>query len=504
MKKLFILSTIALSAALSSCDKFMDINKDPNSPDASALTTDMLFPAAEMNIAGSYGDFLRICGGYFSQHYSQTFGTSNYLDYSQFTMSATRSSSTYQYLNARALSNLKTVREKAVADGDFATNLAATTLWAFTYQVLVDCYGELPYSDSFKGNPMPKYDEGADIYAGVIKELEEALAQPLNSQTCTNFLFPSKSSAEWEAFANAVLLKLYMRESGVADVQSKLDALVAENNFPESDVAYTNWSNEAGHMSPFYAEEFATNWGSTQVNVIGNIAIIRTMQQLNADGDVVFEDGRLEKFFQPNNAGNYTGGVSGTNFATAEGDQKSATYWNRPVASFDMPVYMITRSEIEFFLAEYYAKKANAGEAQAHYNAAIEASFASAGAEGADEAIDMFPYKQANYKECIGISKWIALAGTNPFESWCEMRRLGYPAFGSVSGNDLYNMSSHVYSPEKYVPGTLYTPIQVNGNLGAGKILQRFPYAESSSTRNSNAPKQTEAVYGTPVFWAAK
>ncbi len=490
-----------MAFAFTSCDNYLDINQDPNSPSEDAITTDMLFPAAEMNLAGSYGDFLRICGGYYAQHYSQTFGTSNYLDYSQFTMSATRSSSTYTQLNARVLGNLKTVREKAIAAEDYATNLAATALWAFTYQVLVDCYGELPYTEAFTGNPTPSYNDGADIYAGVIAELEEAKAQPLNSQSCVNFLFPGKSASDWQAFANAVLFKLYMRESGVVDVQAKLDALVAEDNFP-GDVAYTNWTNESGHMSPFFAEEFSSAWGSTQINVIGNVAIIRTMQQYNADGDIVFTDGRLAKFFATNTAGNYTGGVSGTNFSTAEGDQKSSAYWNRPVASYNMPVYLITESEIEFFLAEYYAKKGNAAQAQAHYNAAIEASFESAGADGAADVIARYPYSQGSYKENIGIAKWVALAGTNNFEAWCEMRRLGYPTFGSVTGSQLYNETSHAYTPDNYVAGTLYTPIQVNGNLGAGKILQRFPYAESSSTRNSNAPTQTEAVYGTPVFWA--
>ena len=42
----------------------------------------------------------------------------------------------------------------------------------------------------------------------------------------------------------------------------------------------------------------------------------------------------------------------------------------------------------------------------------------------------------------------------------------------------------------------------MNGSLGSNKVLQRFPYAESSSTRNANAPKQDDTVYGTPVFWA--
>ena len=500
MKKIFAISTLLLSLALGSCDSYLDINQDPNSPNEEAITTDMLLPAAEMNLATSYGDFLRIAGGYFAQHFSQTFGTSNYLDYSQFQMSAVRSSSTYTQLNSRCLKSLKTIREKAVAENDFATNLAATTLWAFTYQVLVDCYGELPYKEAFDtSNPTPNYDDGQDIYAGVIAELEEALAQPLNTKSATSYLYDS--AADWEQFAKAVLLKLYMRESGAVDVQAKLDALVAEDNFPTEDVAFAGiWNSEAGHMSPFYAEEFATNWGSTQTNVIGNIAIIGTMQQTDGNGDVVFEDGRLSKFFATNGSGAYTGGVSGTNFSTTA-DLKSG-YWCRPQASYDMPVYLITRSEIEFFLAEYYAKKGNAALAQTHYEAAVEESFATAGADGADEAIAQIPFNLGNYKQVLGVAKWIALAGTNNFEAWCEMRRLGYPTFGTVTGNDLYNEGTDRYAPDKYVPGTLYTPIKVNGNLGNNKVLQRWPYAESSTSRNQNAPKQDETVYGTPVFWA--
>jgi hypothetical protein len=258
------------------------------------------------------------------------------------------------------------------------------------------------------------------------------------------------------------------------------------------------WSNESGSLSPFYAEEFSTAWGSTQINVVANIAIVGTMQQKNAEGDVVFEDGRLAAFFEPNSSGVYTGGISGSNFSTS--DSYKSGYWCRPVASYDMPVYLITRSEVEFFIAEYYAKAGNAAQAKAHYEAAIEASFATAGVAGAAEAIAKFPYDQANYKKCIGVSKWIALAGVNTFEGWCEARRLDFPAFGSVQGTQMYNEQSDAsYHPELYVPGTFYTPIKVEDKLGANKLLERWPYPESSSARNSNSPEFPG--YATPVFW---
>ncbi|MBQ4392014.1 MAG: SusD/RagB family nutrient-binding outer membrane lipoprotein [Prevotella sp.] len=502
MKKIAIISTVILGLATTACDSYLDINQDPNSPSESNMTTSIMLPAAEMNLAGSYGDFMRITGGYYAQHYAQTFGTSNYLDFSQFKMSATRSSGTYTQLMSRTLKNLETIRTLAQQNNEWGSYLAATTLRAFTYQALVDCYGEVPFTEAFNVSiSSPKYDDGKDIYAALITELDEALEKAQAADhVATNFLFPDETADSWIKFANAVKLKLMMREiDAVPDVAAEVGKLVADDNFPEEDVAYQDcWGNEAGAMSPYYAEEFSTAWGSTQINVVANVAIIGTMLQKDANGDVVYEDPRLPAFFEKNGAGEYTGCISGSNFSTS--NSYKSTYWCRPVASYDMPVYLITRSEVEFFIAEYYARQNNSAEAQAHYNAAIEASCASAGVSGADKVIAKFPYTQSKYKECIGISKWIALSGVNNFEAWCEARRLDYPAFGSVTGPQMYNLKDDAsYKPELYVPGTLYTPILVEDKLGQNHILERWPYADSSASRNGNSPEFPG--YTTPVFW---
>ena len=504
MKKIAIISAIVLGLTATSCDDYLDINVDPNSPEESTLTSDILFPAAEMNLCGSYGDFFRITGGYLAQYYSQAFGTSNYMSYSQFNMSATRSSTDYTQLNRGSLKNLKTICQLAEKDEEWGTFLAAKTLRAFIYQALVDAYGEVPYSEALLDleNPTPKYDDGAAIYEGILAELDEALAKAKNSnnkKVATNLLLPDKSSEAWIQLANAVKLKILMRESGVTDVKSRVAELIEEGNFPTSDIAWAGcWDNESGALSPFFAEEFSTDWGSTQINCIANVAIIGTMLQTDSNGDVVFQDGRLEKIFETNGSGNYTGGISGTNFSTSNNFKSS--YWCRPVASFDMPVYLITVAETEFFIAEYYAQTGNSTEAAAHYAAAIEASFKTVGATGADEALAKFPYDQNNYKKSIGISKWIALAGVNTFEGWCEARRLDYPAFGTVSGSQMYNLKDDSsYKPELYQPGTFYTPIQVFDKVGENHLLERWNYAEASSARNSNTPEFPG--YTTPVFW---
>ncbi len=494
MKKILMTGLLALTLSLGACDSYLDINESPNSPAAGNLNPDLIFPGAEMAFANSYSDYLRITGGYFAQHYSQFFGTSNYMDYSQFMQSAVRSSSTFSNLSTRTLQNLSTVIAMAEKSESYGTVLAATVIRAATYQAFIDCYGEVPYSEALDiNNITPKYDDGKDVYAGIIAELDEALAKVNGLESvCTNFLLPGERASEWVKVANAIKLRILMRESGAVDVKSELAALVAENNFPAGDVAWTGcWKNESGQANPYYQEEFATYFGSTQQNVILNLALLSTMNAA--------DDARLKAFFNPNtDKGEYAGGISGTNFSTTA--SYKAGYWCRPNMAYNSPVYLITRSEVEFFLAEYEARYGSASAAEAHYVAAIEASFESAGVGGSETVLQAYPWDSANWAKCIGIQKWVALSGTNNFEAWCELRRLKYPAFGSVSGDQLYNVLTDDYQPGLLEPGTLYTPIQVNGSLGNNKVLQRWPYPEASANRNGKTPEYKGD--GTPVFWA--
>lgn len=492
MKKIIYI-VLLVFCGFTSCSDYLDINEDPNSPSEGDLTPSLIFPGVEMSLANDYGNFLRIVGGYYAEHYSQSFGTSNYLDYSQWIMSATRTNRTYTQLNTLGLKNLETVRNMATQSEDWGTYLAATTLRVFIYQILVDAYGEIPYTEALDINNLsPKYDDGQVIYEGILAELNEALGKASSTNTvCTNFLFGTSSAKEWIQLANALKLKILMRISNVKDVQAELSALISEGNFPTKDVAWVDcWADSSGKANPFYQEEFATYFGSTQVNVVANIAVTKTM--------AVSEDARLEAMFSRNTLGNYTGAISGATYSPSTSTYNSG-YWCRPRISYNTPVYLISLSEIEFFLAEYYARN-NSGDAASHYQAAIEASFNTLGVSGADKVLAAYPWSSSNYQRVIGIQKWLALAGTNNFEAWCEMRRLGYPEFGNVTGSQLYVISTDTYSPDLYEPGTLYTPVQCNTELGNNTLLQRFPYPLASSSRNPNAPDTK--LGNVPVFWA--
>lgn len=500
MKKIIFASAVVIAIGFASCSEYLDINTDPNAPAAKDVSTDMILPAVEMNLGVTYGDFLRITGGYYSQIYAHQFGTSNYLDYSQFTMSATRSSGSYSQLYQKVLQNAKTIIEKSSEAEDWGTYLAAVTLRAFAFETLVDMYGEVPYTEALDpSNISPKFDEGIDVYKGVIAEIDEALSKAAGTMpVATSFIFKEQSAESWIKFAKSVKLKMLMRMGDTAAAQ----ALIDDDDFIDSDVILANcWKQEAQQESPFYAEEFSTLGGSTQINVVANLAIIGTMLQKDADGNTVYQDPRLVKYFKPNSSNEFTGNISGSNMSTASAPYNTTNYWCRPVASYDMPVYFITVSEVNFFIAEYYAKTNDAVKAADYYQKAIETSCATNGLTAADAAVILakYPYDNTNYKESIGVQKWIALAGVNPFEAYCEVRRLDYPAFDTaLKGSDMFS-GSGALNTDNYKPGTLYTPYQIDAEVGDNKILERWPYAEAAQSRNPNAPKFKG--YTTPIFW---
>lgn len=499
MKKILTIIAAVAALSLTSCKDYLDINYSPNNPGEDLATVDMVMPAAEMALCSRYGDVYRIIGGYLAEHYAQFFGTSNYLGYSQFNVGSSSTSASYSSLYAAAIANSTFVRDKAAETEAWGTYLAAVCIRVFTFQALVDAYGETPYSEADKGkdNLNPEFDDGADVYAGLIAELDDALAKASPAlPVATNLLYAGEDATNWIKFANALKLKLLMRERAVdgVNVDAAITALVEEDNFPDADVAWTCLTtNEKGHANPFYQEEFATYFGSTQVNCGLNVALYRT---LDASGDA-----RLGKFFSKNKNNVYWGSISGFNMSTSD-NYKDAAFC-RPNMAADTPVYLISLSEIYFFLSEYYQKvKNDAVNAAAYYDAAIAASFATAGLTAADAAVVIaaYPYSAANADKYIGIQKWVALSGINNFEAWCEMRRLGYPAFGGKKAEDIYSLAADNLDATALPAGELYTPYQVEAEVGNNALVQRWPYAQASINYNPNTPAVKKLT--DKVFWA--
>jgi hypothetical protein len=485
-KTLLLMMCIAL---LASCDKWMDINQDPNQAQAEDVTSDLVLPQAELSLAMGYSGILYNHGSFIVQYFDQGVGASNFRPKTRFEVTAGDGDRPYQIIYNQCLVNADYVKEAAEKETQWGNYFAATVLKAFALQAMVDLFGEVPYSEALKGSAIaqPKYDEGSDVYAGILAELDDAFDK-LGTATVTdkNLLFGTASTAKWVAFGKALKLKLLMRQASVnwAGVKDRINDLISEGNFPTADVAFTCWVDDGTKRNPWYTDA-AIFFGKT--DYMAAASYVNTL--------VAYGDPRLNaRYDLPAAAGStaHKGGIPGYEYITTT-DPK--TNFSTPKFVATAPAYLITLAEIEFFKAEAAFRNSNSAAAQSAYEAAVRASFVQAGLQGTDaDALLTGAYAwdgTANLDK-MALQKWIALGCVNGFESWCEVRRLGKPDFCAASADAIYADGTR-YEQDKliYPKGA---PAAV-----AGGMLNRYYYPLLSTNYNSNAPAQKTPA--TKIFW---
>lgn len=106
-------------------------------------------------------------------------------------------------------------------------------IWkAYVFQVLVDTYGDVPYSEAglahFGGPNLPKYDAAPAIYDDIFKELQEATkALDASKPIETNDPFYKGDIVKWKKLGYSLLLRVAMRYSKVDAAKAKQGAAEA-------------------------------------------------------------------------------------------------------------------------------------------------------------------------------------------------------------------------------------------------------------------------------------
>ncbi|MDP4284166.1 MAG: SusD/RagB family nutrient-binding outer membrane lipoprotein [Bacteroidota bacterium] len=102
------------------------------------------------------------------------------------------------------------------------------------FSFMTDFYGDVYYSQALKardGILYPKYDKQADIYAGLLKELDDAntlIANGTEPISSTYDLVFQGDKLKWQEFANSLKLRLLMRESNkVPGAAAQIAAIVS-------------------------------------------------------------------------------------------------------------------------------------------------------------------------------------------------------------------------------------------------------------------------------------
>ena len=489
---------MASAAALlfSSCGD-LDINESPNNPSGGNVTANLIMPSVENCVATITGDGLYNIAGFLTQYFEQATIANQYNNIIWYNIqpSSQLVDRSYAMAYANALQDIEEIKGKTTNTADL---FAATVLRAYTLQMLVDATGETPYSEALKGSGIskPHYDNGEDVYAGVLKEMDDAEAA-LNPEDLmeTNDLLLDKDLDQWKGFANALRLRMYLRMiSGnidAANYTAKLKTLVSEGNFFTGDIAFDAYSDEANKRNPWYE----TNAIGLTGNHCAAYPIISYFQATS--------DARISYAFdKASETSTYVGQIPGGKTRSVE---ENSDWKNKNVSAFNynhsdgngavQPVYFFTQAELQFLIAEVQLRfNNNEAAAKTAYERGVSRDFEVRGMSGQEGNILNLWNSASDKLELIYMQKWVALFCMDHMEAWSEIRRTDCPKLTAASQDDLFEGNTAGYEA-----GDLIEP-WTNG-LGKG-LMKRMNYPQSARLHNVNTP---QAVPGsTPVWWDIK
>ncbi|MEJ1237804.1 SusD/RagB family nutrient-binding outer membrane lipoprotein [Chryseolinea sp. T2] len=235
-KRIGILSLAATLAVASGCDSYFDINVDPNNP--SEVTLGQLLTQSEVTLVNSLGIGNNGMSTPTSILVHQTVQRGSV---DQYVVSGDdfQITTSWQNLYSGSLEDLKTIIDQGTEEGSPQYVGVAQILTAYTYSMIVDMWGDVPFSAAL--NPQealyPEYDDDAMIYPALLQLLDNGianLAQASEDSPATDDVIYGGNLVSWRRLAKSLKLKLYNQTRLVADVSAQVNALIAEGDLLRS------------------------------------------------------------------------------------------------------------------------------------------------------------------------------------------------------------------------------------------------------------------------------
>ncbi len=302
---------------------------------------------------------------------------------------------------------------------------------AHIYTVLVDLFGNVPYSEALDfSNPNPKYDDAKTVYYSAIDNLNKAIADltpTAPSFAANSDLVNQGNTMMWLKTANSLKLRLAMRLADVDPAKAKTMAESAVKAGVFSNVS-ENYSVEYTTNAPYTYPAYADLELSGRSDYVAANTIVEVMNNL--------KDPRRAYYFQENGgSGVYKGGIYGsantfTNFSAPGKMLYTAT----------TPGISLAYSEILFLRAEGAQRGFDMGGTVAElYDMAITASIKEWGGTDAMAKAYLaqkdvaYATASGDWKQKIGLQKWLALYN-NGLEGWTTWRLLDFQGFKVPEG----------------------------------------------------------------------
>jgi hypothetical protein len=366
-------------------------------------------------------------------------------------------------------------------------------IWrALSFMILTDSYGDIPYKEAGQAyisqNISPKYESQQEIYADILKELEEASAALDATKTIeTGDVLYAGDISKWKKLGYSLMLRAAMRHTKVDENKAKEYTLKAVT----------------GGVFQSNADNATVKHNALYINDIGNI-----LNMSEAANYYLAEP--FVNFLKNNNdprlgviAVRYVGAKSGGEQTTAKASKDPAVQIGMPMgydngsipavaiskglASFydftqadrtkitktTAPIYLVTHSQTQLLLAEAVVRGWITGDPAVMFAEGIrgnmkqwtEYDVATGISDAAiEDYIAAHPLEVGKELEQINTQYWVSSYLAGP-EAFANFRRSGYP----------------VLTPNPY-PGKEIT----------GDFIRRLTYPDTEAA--VNLANKTEAV----------
>lgn len=230
--KIRVMAMTAMVVMASGCEKdFLDINIDPNNP--SDVTLAQLLTNAEVAMVNSLGignDGMSTPTSILVHQTVQRGSVDSYfMTGEDFTLQTA-----WQNLYSVALQDFEIIINKSTETNDLHYRGIAKILKAYSFSMIVDLWGDVPFSEALKAEEIiyPAYDDDAAIYPGILSLIDEGIADIAAATAApgADDVIYGGNLTRWRKFAKTLKLKLYNQVRLVQDVSTQVNALLTEGD----------------------------------------------------------------------------------------------------------------------------------------------------------------------------------------------------------------------------------------------------------------------------------
>jgi hypothetical protein len=425
MKRIYLILIVLVGISVSCTKNFEDWQKDTKN--ASEVPGEMLFTNAQKALADQVAETSVNLNNF--KLWAQFWTETTYTDEANYDLiNRNIPNSVFRVLYRDVLRDLREAKALISATAVTAIEEDAKTnklqmievLEVYTFQRLVDIFGNVPYSQALDIDATlnPAYDDGMTIYKDLVARLDAAMAAMKTGAESYGHadLYYGGDVAAWKTFAQSLKFRMAVT---IADADNALakgwaEAAAASTFSSAAESAILVYSDAPlGNTNPLYQALVA----SGRNDYVAANTIIDVMNDL--------EDPRRDVYFDKHGMDEYVGGEYGYTSAYADFAHVGAAM-HEPT----FPATIMNYVEIEFLKAEAAARGWSVGgTAVEHYNNAITASFDLWGVAGAADYLakpEVAWDGSGDWKKVIGLQAWLGLYERG-FEAWTTYRRLDWP-----------------------------------------------------------------------------